>query len=210
MPQYRQRIKGAQVEWGKTAKGFYQYLVRAGETVTKYAQKKLAEACQDFLDTEDWDWPRGARFTAMNLNTGQTFRASGAYASGFRGGDKTHPWYTGNLHDSVAVGVMEGTRIITAIHMPPAAYVLQEYEGQVVDGVTAGQDALMRAAHTFERGRGKIGSTLRAVLTIGVPYAEKVNEMPNHEGYVQYLEHEFSYPIYNTILDLSKASFKMK
>lgn len=209
MPQYRQRIKGAQVEWGKTTKGFIQYLVRAGETVSKSAQKKLAAGCQEFLDNEDWDWPRGARFTAMNLNTGQTFRASGTYASGFRGGDKTHPWYTGNLHDSMAAGVMEGTRIIAASYMRPGAYILQEYEGQIVDGVTAGQDALMRAAHTFGHG-GKLGSTLRAVLTIGVPYAEKVNEMSKHEGYVEYLTDAFSGTMYGVILELPKASFKMK
>ena len=209
MPRFKARIAGSTVDFGKTTKGFIQYLVRAGETITPYAVNKLAAACQEFLEVEDWDWPRGARFTAMNLNTGKSIRASGAYASGFKGGDAMHPWYTGNLHDSMAASVMEGTQIRAIRYMTPGAIVLQHHNGQVIDGASMARDAANRATHTFGRG-GALGSTLRAVLTIGVPYAAELNEKENHQGYIEYFEKEFMTSVLGALRDLPKKSFKLK
>lgn len=208
MPRFRARTHGSTVSFGKTTKGFIEYLGRAGETITPYAVGKLASACEEFLANEDWDWPRGSRFTAMNLNTGKSVRASGAYASGFKGGDAMHPWYTGNLHDSMAASVMEGTQIRAIRYMTPGAIVLQHYNGQVIDGASVARDAANRAAHTF--GRGAHGSTLRAVLTIGAPYAAELNERENHQGYVEYFEGQFSGTIFSVLQDLPKKSFKLK
>lgn len=210
MPRYRGLIsrRSSSVSWGKTTKGFAEYLVMAGTTITPYAVKKLGEACEEFLATEDWDWPRGARFTAMNLNSGKAIRASGAYSSGFRGGDAEHPWYTGNLHDSMAASVMEGTRVLAIRYMNPGAYVLQSYRGNTVDGASLARVAAERASHTFIGGR--FGSTLRSVLTIGAPYAEELNQKDNHRGYVEYFEKEFSSTINAALQDLRWRSFKLK
>ena len=135
------------------------------------------------------------------------FRASGTYASGFRGGDRVHPWYTGNLHDSLAVGVFQGTRILAKAHMTPGASVLQTYDGRTIDGITEGESALIRAAHTFAPGQA--GDTLRAVLVIGVPYADSVNEMPGHAGYVEELQSTFYSTILPQINTLRKIKLKL-
>ena len=190
--------------WGKASKSFAAYLNIAGQEIKKAAAKKLANAGKEFLENEDWDWPRGARFTAMNMNTGKTFRASGTYASGFRGGDSGHPWYTGNLHDSLAVGVIQGARILAKAQMAPGAYILQEYKHQAIDGALEGEAALFRAARTFAPGQA--GDTLRAVLVIGVPYAKDVNKMPNHAGFVEALQDDF----YSTILPQMNSLRKIK
>ena len=191
------------ISWGKTSKGFAEYLNVAGQTIGRATAKRLATVAADFLANEDWDWPRGQRF-----NVGGSMFGSRAYKSGFRGGDAMHPWYTGNLHDSMAVGVMQGSRIMASSFMTPGATVLQSHEGRTVDGVTAGMNALQRAAHTFAPGSS--GETLRTVLVIGVPYAEKVNQMPGHEGYWDYFEREFVSSLAPAIEHLRKVKLRLK
>lgn len=212
MPVRTSYIRSAlNADWGKTSKGFATYLNLARQTISKATAVKLAEAGAEFMANEDWDWPRGARYDAKHL--GRNVRGSKAYASGFRGGDASHPWYSGNLHDSIAVGVMEGMRILAARYMTPGATSTQTYNDCVIDGVEEGFRALQRAAHTFTS--GSAGNTLRSVLVIGVPYAEKVNSSstigwdnkPNtHQGYADFLAHEF----YTTILPRMKAISKIK
>ena len=116
-----------------------------------------------------------------------------------------HPWYTGNLHDSMAVGVMKGTRIMASSFMTPGATVLQSHEGRTVDGVTAGMNALAKAARTFAP-----PTATRTVLVIGVPYAEKVNQMPGHEGYWDYFEREFVSSLAPAIEHLRKVRLRLK
>lgn len=203
-------------EWGKTYKGFAEYLNLAGQTISKATAAKLAEAGKDFMMTEDWDWPRGERVHGAS-HLGRKVTGSKAYASGFRGGDAMHPWYSGNLHDSIAVGVMEGTRILSARYMTPGATSTQTYNDCVIDGVEEGMRALQRAAHVFSA--GSAGNTLRSVLVVGVPYAEQVNSSatigwdnkPNkHQGYAEYLEHEFYVSILPRMQSISQIKLKMK
>lgn len=198
-------------QWGKFYKGFAAYLDLAGKKIGPAAAKGLVEAGEEFMANEDWDWPRGARYDTTHL--GRSVRGAMAYASGYRGGDAMHPWYSGNLHDSIAVGVMQGTRIIAARYMNPGATSTQTYNDSVVDGVSAGFEAMQRAAHVFSVGSS--GRTLRAVLVIGVPYAEEVNSSPvigwgdkpnPHVGYADYLQREF----YSTILPKMQSIAKMK
>lgn len=198
-------------EWGKASKAFAAYLNLAGKTIGRQTAVELAAAGAEFMANEDWDWPRGARYDTMHL--GRSVRGSKTYASGFRGGDAMHPWYSGNLHDSIAVGVMQGTRILAANYMKPGATSTQTYNSTVIDGVAEGISALQRAAHTFAAGSS--GNTLRAVLVIGVPYAESVNSSPTigwsnkqntHQGYADFFENEF----YTTILPKLESISKMK
>lgn len=199
-------IPGLQQAWGKTYKGFAEYLQLAGKSISKSTAKNLADAGEEFMANEDWDWPRGVRFDAVY--NGRKVRGAMPYATGFRGGDDMHPWYSGNLHDSMAVGVFNGTRLLSARYMTPGAIEPQTYKGQTVDGVTAGQEALQRAAHVFASGQA--GATLRAVMVIGVPYADDVNEMPDHAGYVEYLQHEFSSTIAPAVDKLRKIKLRLK
>lgn len=179
-------------DWGKTAKGFAQVLLDAGQTVTKGAAIRLGDACQEALDELDWMWPRG--------------KNNGPYKSGYRGGDADHPWYSGNLHDSVAAGVADGARLLQARYMEPAAMETQTYQGQVVDGKTLGPEALQRAAHTFAPGVGG----LRALFVIGAPYAYEVNHSDAHYDFVSELADYFVGEVEGAMSELPKQSFKMK
>lgn len=202
-------------EWGKTSKAFATYLNLAGQTIGKQTAIGLAAAGAEFMANEDWDWPRGARYDTMHL--GRNVRGSKTYASGFRGGDAMHPWYSGNLHDSIAVGVMQGTRILAATYMKPGATATQTYNSSVIDGVSEGINALQRAAHTFAAGSS--GNTLRAVMVVGVPYAEDVNSSPTlgwgdkpntHQGYAEFLQNEFYTTILPKIIAISKMKLRLK
>lgn len=216
MPVRTQYIRSSlNQRWGKTAKGFSTYLNLAGQEMNKATAKGLAAAGAEFMANEDWDWPRGARFDTTHL--GRNVRGSKTYSTGFRGGDAMHPWYSGNLHDSIAVGVMQGTRILAARYMKPGATSTQTYDNSVIDGVSEGLDALQRASHVFSA--GSAGNTLRAVLVIGVPYAEQVNtsttigwsNKPNpHVGYADYLGHEFYTTILPKLQSISKRYLKLK
>lgn len=179
-------------DWGKTAKGFAQVLLDAGQTVTKGAAELLGNACQEALEELDWMWPRG--------------KNNGPYKSGYRGGDADHPWYTGNLHDSVAAGVADGSRLLQARYMEPAARETQRYRGQVIDGKTLGPEALQRAAHTFAPGVGG----LRAILVVGVPYADEVNNTDAHYDFVSELTSQLVGDVEGAMSELPKRSFKMK
>lgn len=203
--------------WGKAAKSFAEYLNIAGQAIGRQAAKNLASAAQDFMVNEDWDWPRGARYDAYYK--GRDVRGSDTYASGFRGGDAMHPWFSGNTHDSIAVGVIQGTRILAAHQMNPGATREQDYNGQDVDGYSAGLAALTRAAHTFAPGQS--GDTLRTVMVIGVPYADYLNTSPeigwpghkvpnSHQGFADYLAGEFYSTIRPRVESLRNFKLKLK
>lgn len=186
------RVPGIQYRWGQANKGFAEALLEAGLTLTKYGAERLRYGVSEFLKNTDWDWPRG--------------RNNGPYKSGFRGGDADHPWYTGNLHDSIVGSVIDGTRILAMEQMAPGAAVLQSYQGQTVDGITAGIEAAQKAAHTF----GPHLGGLRAVLTIGVPYAEKVNESDAHYDFISPLEEDLVNEVLAQLSELPKRSIKVK
>lgn len=208
-----------QEAYGKMLKGFTTYLGLAGKEMSRYTAKKLVDSGQEFLDNEDWDWPRGQRYTTSYL--GKEIRASKSYASGFRGGDDMHPWYSGNLHDSMAVAVMDGTRILASRFMKPGASSNQTYKDRVVFGADEAMKALQRAAHTFVGGEGGglSNNTIRTVMVIGVPYADKVNESdkigwgnsPNtHNGYADYLGKAFYSSMLPAVERACKATLKLK
>lgn len=194
-------------EWGEASKGFAVSLLEAGKTLTPKAAALMADACSEFLANTDWDWPRGQRYNALHESV-RNVRGSRAYASGYRGGDADHPWYTGNLHDSIATGVISGTRILHTRYMQPGATEYQTYKGQIVDGYAEAENSIRRAAHTFSR--AGVSNTLRAVLTVGVPYAYEVNHSDKHYDFIGVLQQDFQDDIMRAVEDLSRFSIRTK
>jgi len=192
--------------WGQTASAFARVLLDAGKTVTKGAIPKLGNACEEAIKSLDWQWPRG--------------RGNMSYASGFLGGDAMHPWYSGTLHDSVAAGVADGTRLLTARYMEPNANFDQEYKGQKIVGAELAQTSLRNAVKFASGGFGTGVGGLRAILVVGVPYANTVNSSPTigwrgrtpntHIGYVQDLGKYFAGEVEGAVKDLGKTQIKMK
>lgn len=201
------------IKWGKTCKGFAEYLRIGAKPIGRATAKRLSAVAADFLANEDWDWPRGQRYDAFYA--GRTVRAAMPYKSGFRGGDAMHPWYSGNLHDSMAAGVMQGTRILSEVYMNPGASENQKFNGALVDGVFAGHEALAKAARMYAP-----PTAIRTVLVIGVPYADYINTSdmigwqgttPNtHKGFVEYFEREFVSSLAPAIEHLRKVRLRLK
>ena len=155
--------------WGNTYKAFSKELLKAGEKITKQGETILTKACEDWLAEQNSNWPRH-----YTMQSGAQF-----------GGDEYYPWYTGNLHDSVATRVSNNGRTISIRQMDPAAIIAQHDETHDrIDGQVFGQMAAVRSARMGLPG-------LLAQLFIGVPYAEKVNEMDSHAGYVEVMQEDF-------------------
>lgn len=185
---------GMQYRWGKASKGFAEALLDAGQTVTEYAVGKLTVGMTEFMKDTDWEWPRGAN--------------NGPYKSGYRGGDADHPWYTGTLHDSIAASIIDGTRIRSVVYMTPGAREDQTNRrtGETYNGVTLGEQAARRAAHTFGNSVGR----LRVVLTIGVPYADEVNRTDAHYDFISPLEEDLVNDVKFIMEEIPKRSFVAK
>lgn len=191
------RAVNGKARWGKTYKGFSVMLEKAGRTLTTAGGTVLTRACETWLQEVDSQWPRGEKRVQMNRNTGQTARTYGAYKSGYRGGDHYYPWYTGNLHDSMATRVAIGNRTVSIRQMAEGASVNQYAEGYgPINGHEWGITATSRGRYVFLPG-------LQAQLYIGVPYAAAVDEMPEHRGYVREFEKDFA----STIEGVMNAEF---
>lgn len=187
------RLRGAQYRWGKGNKGFAEVLLEAGQTLSKKGAQRLAYGIEEFLANTDWEWPRG--------------RNNGSYKSGYHGGDADHPWYTGNLHDSIAGSLSDGTKVLAVRYMKPGALVAQtDDNGAIVDGAELAREYAQRASHTFGQGiRGLV-----ARLIIAAPYTEKVNESDAHFDFVSPLEEDFVNEILSQLEDLPKISIRPK
>lgn len=163
------------VKWNKAIKGFTYALGNAGEHLTGWARDWMDEAVGQSISEIDADWDRGATKLSSKGNF-QHF-----------GGSRYYPWYTGQLHDSVVGVVSDRYRVVAIRHMPQAAFTPQTYKGQRVIGADWGERAALdqvRALH-FVPG-------IRATIAVGVPYAEDVNEMPRHQGYIRELSSQFA------------------
>ena len=166
---------GRSIKWNKTIHGFTEALGYAGEHLTGWAREWMQEAVNQSISTIDADWE------------GETHlkRESGKVSS--FGGDHFHPWYTGQLHDSVAGIVSDRHRTVSIQYMPPAATKPQTYENQVV----IGHDWAIRKVQEMERTLHLVPG-IAATIVVGVPYAEKVDEMARHAGYMQELAVQFA------------------
>lgn len=176
------RLTNGRARWGKTYKGFSVALAEAGKKLTPQGATILTRACEDWLKEQDDAWPHSSVGTS--------------YRSGYKGGSEYYPWYTGNLHDSMATRVGIGSRTISIRQMEPKAAILQ-YDQRYgsIDGTEWGLLAANRGSHVLLPG-------LQAQLYIGVPYAETVNRTTDHAGYVEEFERDFASTIESRLSEI--------
>lgn len=166
---------GRSVDWKKPVRGFTDALGYSGEHLTNWAKEWMSEAVQDSLSKIDAQWDRHAEA-----------KSSSGRRMSF-GGSHFYPWYSGNLHDSVAGIVSDRHRTVAIHYMPESAEGIQTYGGLPIigaDWAIRGAQNLQRVLHFYPG--------IAATIAVGVPYAEKVDQMPAHAGYVRELNNQFA------------------
>lgn len=166
---------GRRVNWNKTIHGVTEALGYAGEHLNGWARMWMDDAVEQSLSEIDADWEGETHWK----------RASGKISS--FGGDRAHPWYTGQLHDSVAGIVSDRNKVVSIRYMPPAATKPQTYKGQVIIGRDWGERRAQDVARVLHFIHG-----IAATISVGVPYAEDVEQMSRHEGYMEELSTQFA------------------
>lgn len=170
--------------WGKTYKAFSQALLNAGKALNQIATSELQDVAVNFLKTQDSKWPHNT----VVPKRGQSF-----------GGDHFHPWYSGQLHDSVAVRIADRNRTVSVHYMPPRAYAPNGEPGRfltppcyqtmkgVSNSIIGAEEARVvsetRAPYYFLPG-------VQVQLIVGVPYADKVDQSGRHYGFADNLADE--------------------
>lgn len=172
MPRYgTQRRTGTYHNWGKTYKAMSQALLNAGKALNSIASVELQEVSEKYLREEDAKWPH-----STSLPNGARF-----------GGDAMHPWYSGQLHDSVAVRIMSSNRITSVHYMPPSPATGKPQHTDTIKNIVgaewAREIAEAHGARYFLPG-------VQVQLIVGVPYADKVNESGRHYGFADNLADE--------------------
>ena len=162
-------------DWKKFSVGIAERLGYAGEHLSNWAKMWMDEAVARAIDKIDADWPQ------------HTETANGARF----GGDHNHPWYYGQLHDSVAGFVTDKNRVVGSIHyMPQSAEHPQKYRGPAgsFDNIIGHEWAIREA----QNARWYLLPGIQARMVIGVPYAREVNETGRHAGYIEELSTQFA------------------
>lgn len=155
-------------DWGKTYNAFSMAILGAGKALNNIALSELQDVARSYLKEQDANWPH-----------------SSAKDNGARfGGDREHPWYSGQLHDSVAVRIMQGNRISSVHYMPPSADTSRPQHTESIKGII-GADW----AHEIAEGAGAryLLPGVQVQLVVGVPYADKVNDSDRHHGFADSL-----------------------
>lgn len=158
---------GFSARWNKAYSGFSEALLDCGEQLTKQGEIIMTHQAEKFLTQLDENWPRP-------------------------GGDHDHPWWTGTLHDSIAVRVADKSRTIALRFMEPDASRpqtateeetgIRDYDkivGTVYGRITAARGSRVRQSGTV------------AQLFVGVPYAQRVNADWKHEGFLDEMNTQF-------------------
>lgn len=172
---------GTYHDWGKTYKAFSQAILNSGKALNQIATVELQGVAEQFLREEDAQWPHNT----VVPKKGQSF-----------GGDANHPWYSGQMHDSMAVRIAQGNRTTSIHYMPSRSYPPNGEPGRYLDssgaqtmrgvsdhiiGIEMARDvAERRAPYHFLPG-------VQVQLIIGVPYSDKVNESGRHFGFADNL-----------------------
>lgn len=95
------------------------------------------------------------------------------------------PYYTANLHDSIAAAVYKDGHVIRAKYMPKEATRPQTAAGRKR---IVGEEEAFRAVRSFRpASRGVTGT-----LFVAVPYAEGADKESHHPGYLEWLEENFT------------------
>lgn len=178
------------IHWqGKAVKGFTTALADASEHLTGWARDWMSESVRDAILEMDSMWPHttilGNRIRRTKKRNSTEFILVGAQQFG---GDRTHPWYSGQLHDSVVGVVSDRRRVVSLQYMPSRAEFPQKDDnGNPVNG----GELAMAAALSLSRVMHFLPG-VSASIFVTVPYAEKVNEMQRHLGYLDELSADFA------------------
>ena len=187
MPRYGLHPRtGRYNNWGKTYKGFSQALLGSGKALNQIALVDLQEVGHRFLRNQDAQWPHSS--TAKSAS-GKTMKF---------GGDAEHPWYTGQLHDSIAVRIMQGNRITSVQYMPPSQDTGKPQHTETIKHIV-GAEWAREIAETH--GARYLLPGVQVQLIVAVPYAEKVNEDGRHAGFADYLADELFSDVNQWVFD---------
>lgn len=178
-------------DWGKTYKAFSMALLGAGKALNSIATYELQDVAEGYLREEDANWPHGT--TVTRIGWGQNNVKSRSF-----GGDRDHPWYTGQLHDSVAVRIMQGNRITSVHYMPPSSDTGKPQHTETIKNIIGAEWARQVA----EGGGARyLLPGVQVQLIIGVPYAEKVNSEGRHYGFADSLSNELYSAVNQWVFD---------
>ena len=138
--------------------------------MTNWTKMIVKDFSREWLDKLDAEWPSGT----MIQPNGAKF-----------GGDHNHPWYTGQLHDSIAIRVAQQNRTVYLEYMRPSANKPQTYSGPAgnfsrIIGHEWAMEEARKAQFVFLPG-------IQAQVIVAVPYAREVNESSHHFGYLDEL-----------------------
>lgn len=161
-------------DWGRASKAFSYALLGAGKALTELGAQQLSYLGEEFLAEQDAKWPHS------------TFIAKGTVVTNMFGGDHDHPWYYGQLHDSVAVRIANGNKTLAVRYMPPAASAGPAQHTENDPHIIGAEWAAIAA----QRAKWYLLPGAQIQLIIGVPYAEKVNESSRHLGFFDNLQTE--------------------
>lgn len=178
--------------WNKFRTAFSVALLDAGKMVSRRGETELLQAADEWLEKTDSEWPKSE---SLAFSTG---------------GDDMHPWYTGTLHDSISIRIAENMRTIGLRFMPRAAIANQtataEDAGRDYDNIRGYIEARLVAG----RAGGVRQQGLQSQLFIGAPYAQKVNEMPEHSGFIENLQKDFVGAMRQRMQSLGKHAYKVR
>lgn len=126
----------------------------------------------------------------VNRNAQQILiNATGQFLDYVQINESNLPYYTGNLHDSIAAYVSRSGRILRAVYMPQEAHEPQhvtkisEAGGKNIWGYREAINAVRRSR--------PLATGIGATLFVAVPYAEGANETSHHAGYYDWLKEAF-------------------
>ena len=159
-------------DWGKTYKACSMALLESGKALNQIALTELQDVARNYLKDTDAQWPHSS------------FISKGTIVTNLFGGDKEHPWYSGQTHDSVAVRIMQGNRITSVHYMPPSPDTGKPQHTETIQNIV-GTDWAYRIAEGG--GPRYFLPGVQVQLIVGVPYAEKVNESDRHHGFADSL-----------------------
>lgn len=164
-------------DWGKTYRAMSMALLGAGKALNSIATVELQEVADDFLKEQDAQWPHSTTVTKIKWGKNNVKKQ-------MFGGDELHPWYSGQLHDSVAVRIMQGNRITSVHYMPPSPDTGAPQHTETIKNIVG-----VDWAHEIAEGAGAryLLPGVQVQLVIGVPYAEKVNKSVRHNGFADSL-----------------------
>lgn len=162
-------------DWGKTYKATSMCLLQAGKALNSIALTELADVATSYLKAQDAIWPHS---TTAESKSGKTMKF---------GGDANHPWWSGQLHDSVAVRIMQANRIAAVRYMQPSPATGKPQHTNSIKNIIGTE-----WAHQVAEGGGPryFLPGVQVQLIVGVPYADDVNESSRHNGFIDSLSND--------------------